>query len=112
MNSRYHELCERDQTYPTDMERKSMFWILASNEELYRKIQYIYDFEDKCILPECLSSPDFDFSSSAKCLIHLAFNLYNGFNDGKNDVYTVFYNLDAINFNIAITAIKIRFGKE
>lgn len=51
---RFEQLLAKDNTYETDVERKSLFWILANNDDLYKKVNYIYDFEDHSIKPECL----------------------------------------------------------
>lgn len=52
--SRFKELLDRDNTYPSDNERKALFWILAGNDDLFKKVDSIYDFKDHSIRPECL----------------------------------------------------------
>ena len=107
MNNRFNELIERDGTTPGDRERASLFWILANNDDLYRKARYIYDFEERCIRPECLEG-EIDLCSSSRRLIKLGFNLFNSIN--KADVTDVLCVLDNENFATAIEAIKIRFN--
>lgn len=106
---RYNKLLKRDGTHPKDIERLAMFWILAGNDDLYEKIDFIYDFDNNMIKPECLESGKVDFCSGSRTLIKLAFNLYNSFpSDSVIDTFNV---LDDYNFNLAIKAIQIRFGK-
>lgn len=107
---RYKELLERDGTHPKDSERKALFFILAGNEDLYNKVDYIYDFKDNSIHTDCLEGKDFDFCSSSRKLIKLAFNLYNSY-DFPADVVDTFYLLDNKNFNLALNAIKLRFDR-
>lgn len=105
---RYTDLLARDNTDARDVERNALFWILASNLDLYAKVSHIYDFEDRSIKPQCLDSDDVDFCSSSQKLIKLAFNLFNGF---PADILETFYVLDDDNFKLAMTAIRIRFNK-
>lgn len=105
--NKYNELIEKANVHQFDLERKSLFWILGNNKDLYSKINHIYDFKDNSIKPECLESSDVDFSSSSRNLIKLAFNLYNSF---PSDVVDTFSVLDEDNFEIAIKAIRIRFN--
>jgi hypothetical protein len=104
---RLQELLEKDKTHPKDMERKAMFYVLSGNDDLYSKVHHIYDFQENSINSECLDSNKVDFSSSARKLIKLAYNLYNGF---PADVSDTFYLLDEENSKLAIEAIKLRFN--
>lgn len=106
--NRFNQLLQRDNTLKSDVERESLFYIIAGNDDLYRKVDYIYDFENRCIKPECLESEEVDFCSSTRKLIKLAFNLYNGY---PADVLDTFRNLDDNNFELALNALKIRFKK-
>ena len=108
-NSRFTELLARDNTYKTDVERKALFWILAGNDDLYSKVDFIYDFEDHSIKPECLENEAVDFCSSSQKLIKLGFNLYNSY---PADVLDTFYVLDDENFNLALDALKIRLHRK
>ena len=103
---RLQELLAKDKTHPKDMERKAMFYILSGNDDLYSKVHHIYDFQENSIKSECLESDNVDLSSSARRLINLAFNLYNGL---PADVSDTFYLLDEDNSQLAIEAIKLRF---
>ena len=115
MNKRYNELLEKDGTKAGDQERQALFFILAGNDELYNKIHNIYDFKGRMIKHDLLEvnedSPDYiaEPSSSGTKLIRLAFNLYNSKN--KADICDTFAGLDRSNFELALTAIKIRFNQ-
>lgn len=75
-------LVDRDKMYKEDLERKALFYILSGNLNLYQKVDYIYDFENRVITPKCLESTEVDFCDSSRKLIKLAFNLFNGFPAG------------------------------
>lgn len=106
---RFSQLLERDGTHHGDTERKALFYILAGNDDLYNKVDYIYDFEDNSINTDCLESEEVDFCSSSRKLIKLAFNLYNSY---PADVIDTFYLLDNNNFNLALNAIKLRLNRD
>lgn len=110
---RFNELLKRDGTNPRDLERQSLFYILAyANEgDLFNKVNYIYDFEDNCIKLECLEESTVDLCSSAVSLICLGFNLFNGYVEERSDVLSILGGLDDTNYNIAKKAIDIRFNK-
>jgi len=57
-----------------------------------------------------LDSDKVDFSSSAKALIRLGFNLYNGYSDDRTNPMDIFYSLDSSNYNLAMFATDLRFG--
>lgn len=105
---RFNHLLERDGTHHGDSERRSLFYILAGNDDLYSKVDFIYDFEDNSINPDCLESEEVDFCSSSRKLIKLAFNLYNSY---PADVIDTFYLLDNNNLNLALNAIKLRLNR-
>ncbi len=102
----YLELLEKASVHQLDVERKSLFWILGNNQDLYSKINHIYDFNDNSIKLECLESSNVDFCNSSRNLIKLGFNLYNGY---PADVLSVFSSLDDANFEVATKALRIRF---
>lgn len=106
--SRFLELLDRDGTHVKDLERKAMFYILSRNDDLYKKVNHIYDFKDHSIKPECLESSVVDLCSSSRRLIALAFNLYNGY---PADVSDTLFVLDEGNFEIAMNAMRMRFDK-
>jgi hypothetical protein len=98
----------KDNTYPGDAERYSLFYILAGNSELAsRGIDTFYNFKEHMIKS---SSVKGCFSSSARTLIKLAFNLYNSLHKSET-VSNTFYNLDDGNMTLAMNAIMIRFKR-
>lgn len=98
-----------DSTHQSDTERISLFYILCGNDDLYSKINHIYDFKEKSIRLDCLESEDIDFSSSSRSLVKIGFNLYNGY---PADISETLSTLDEDNFTLAVEAIKIRFNME
>lgn len=120
--SRFIELLEREGAHKDDLERKALFYILSGNDDLYSKVNHIYDFDEHLIKPECLGvteemiangyehndSKEPDFCSSSRALVKLAFNLYNG---SPADVLSVFCVLEQENFDLAMDAIRIRLNK-
>lgn len=105
---RFNKLMERDQTSPNDSERKALFYILSGNEDLYKKVTSIYDFDNHWIKSDCFEKVD--FSGGAYRMVQLAFNLYNG--SPAPDPLELFSSLDQYNFRICINAIFLRFGFE
>lgn len=110
-NEQFEQLIKRDGTHSGDTERRALFWILSSNDDIMKKVGHIYDFEENWIKLECLESPDVDFCSSSRSLIRLGFNLYNGYHENGTDVLSIFCTLDDQNYAIAMEAIKIRLGR-
>jgi len=108
---RFKELLQSDNTYREDVERRSLFYILSGNEDLFRKKNHIYDFKDHSIEPDCLDSENVDFSTSSKALIRLGFNLYNSYSDDSTSPIDILYSLDGNNYNLAMNGMDIRFGK-
>ena len=108
---RFEELLNKDGTSEGDRERRSLFWILANNSDLYSKVKYIYDFEDRCIKLECIEGVTVDLCSSSRALIRLSFNLFNGYNGERTDRSNILAPLDCDNYNTAIQAINIRFNR-
>lgn len=41
--NKFNQLLKRDQTYERDVERRALFYIIAGNEDLYNKVEFIYD---------------------------------------------------------------------
>lgn len=105
---RFNELIIQDNTNESDIERKSLFYILASNDELYNNADIIYNFNERMINLEVIERDHLNIGSGAKNLIKLGFNLYNG---NEADIKTTFQNLDDDNFELALNAIKFRFDK-
>lgn len=106
VDTQYADLLARDKTRPNDVERKAMFWIIASNEGLYCRANTFYDFTEHSKKPDGTGI----LSSGEKALMDLAFNLFNGY-ENSADVLDVFSQLDEDGFNAAVHAIRIRFGK-
>ena len=102
-----------DGTSPGDVERISLFYIIAGSDELYKKRRFIYDTKGHRIRSSCLVSPGVDFSSGMGALVRLGFNLYNGYRGENGKGMTpmeLFWNLDARNRRIALNALRIRMG--
>lgn len=105
---RFLELMAEDDTSFTDIERVSLFYILAGNNELYKKRRHIYDSNRHGICA-CFENRDVDFSSGMGALIKLGFNLYNGWPDGDVSPRTLLGCLDDYNLELAQKAMLIRF---
>ncbi len=107
---RFNILTERDHTHEKDIERRAMFYIFAGVEDLFSKINHLYDFGEQIIMPETLKESRIDLTSSMRALVKLGFNLYNGYeSDNFRDTFSV---LDETNRYIAIEALKYRFRIE
>lgn len=107
----FNELIQKDNTNPRDTERYALFYIIAGSEDLFRKRNFIYDFESNGIKTNCLDHGSVDLSTSAKALVRLAFNLYNSYEDKYTTPVDIFYSLDNDNYNLAMNSINIRFGR-
>lgn len=106
-NERFNKLIEKDGTRSNDVERIALFYIFSRNYELYTKVNSLYDFNTHWIKDDCFEKVD--FSSGAKKMGQLAFNLYN--NSPTPSLLEMFANLDSKNYNLAMKAINIRFNK-
>ncbi|WP_052487854.1 DUF6075 family protein [Gordoniibacillus kamchatkensis] len=104
--SRFEELCKRDNTHSKDIERRSLFYVISGNESLYRNVDSIYDFEENAIRLEAFNEPF--LTGGTRSLIDLAFNLYNAAST-ECSVHHLFSALDKRNSMLAIEAIKLRF---
>lgn len=107
----FNELIQKDNTHPRDTERYSLFYIIAGNEDLFRKRKFLYDFESNGIKANCLDDGNVDLSSSAKALVRLAFNLFNSYEDKYTTPIDIFYSLDHKNYSLAMNSIDIRLGR-
>lgn len=105
---RFFQLMGKSNTRWTDVERKGLFYILAQ-EDLYLKINKLYDFENNWILPENIENGGVDLSGGMRAMVTLAFNLYNGY-ECESPV-DIFSRLDSENFEICMTAIHMRFDR-
>ncbi|SKC66571.1 DUF6075 family protein [Maledivibacter halophilus] len=108
----FKSILMEDNTNPKDVERQSLFYIIAGNEDLYSKRKHIYDFAERAINPECLESSEVDFSSSSRALIRLGYNLYNSYSDKYTTPIDILYGLDSDNYVLALNSLDIRFGVE
>lgn len=104
---RINELIKLDGTEKEDNSRLALFYIISNIDELYHKVNYLYDFQKHEIKLDVFENQDVDFSGSSYNLILLGYNLYNAFN--KADVNKIFSLLDNKRMNIAFRAIKIKF---
>ncbi len=100
----------KDKSNPKDMERLAMFYILAGNSDLYSKVNQIYDFDEHLIKLECLTNRSVDLCSSARALVELGFNLYNGYEDKNFTPMDILSNLDSEKFSLAMESLNVRFG--
>ena len=106
----FYQLLAKDHTDAFDIERHSLFYILAGNKDLYQKRNHIYDASNHCIIL-CLEQEkqNIDLSNGAKALVKLGFNLYNREHQKESSVWDVFASLDNQNRLLAYHAIKLRF---
>jgi len=93
------------------MERICLFYIIAGVDDLYFKRSSIYDFK-KHAIKSCLEEGTVDFSSGARALVRLGFNLYNGYCANSMSPLELFWHLDSKNRLIAQNAIRLRFPCE
>jgi len=108
---KYLRLIVEDGMSFDDMERASLFYIIAGNEDLYKKRRYIYYPIEHCIR-SCPWQNGIDFSSGMRSLIRLGYNLYNGWTDEYTTPINLFGNLDEQNQKLAQNALLIRFNSD
>ncbi len=108
--TRFEDMILEDSTYPDDLERFALFYIISGNESLYTKRHEVYDWQESAIRP-CLEDEAYKFSSASLSLIRLGFNLYNGYSDRYTNPKDLLYNLDETNLQLASNAINIRFNR-
>lgn len=108
---RFMLMAAEDGMDPQDSERASLFCLNAGNEGLYRKKRFIYNPVGHCIRA-CLDNPDVDFSSGAKSLVRLGFNLYNGWLDRYTTPLSLLSSLDSSNLQLAGNAIMIQLNSQ
>ena len=111
---RFNKCIEQDRTYEYDFERKSLFYILTGNDDLYRRIEDIYDFDDRSINLDVILNKSHELSSAARKMLSLGLNLYNNFKYIDFDLsdystLELFSGLDKYNFELCIRALRIRF---
>ena len=108
--NRLVSLLQKDNTHPSDVERLALFYIVAGNDDVCRKVKYIYNFVEHHIEPDCLYVSGVDFCSSSRSLVKLAYNLYNGYQNNDLSPVDLLSGLDSENFHLAIESMAIRFG--
>ncbi|WP_069649825.1 DUF6075 family protein [Caloranaerobacter ferrireducens] len=106
--NRFNTIISKDGTDLNDLNRKSLFYIISGNDELFNNRYYIYDLDKRWIAPDNLEQVNFIETSLA--LIELAYNLYNNFSSGS--ISNIFKGLDKDNFKLAIKGLKIRFNMD
>lgn len=109
--NRYEELLEKANVKKEDHERKALLYILAKNRELYKKAEYLYDFESNEIKPESIEKETINLSNDARKMAILAFNLFNGFTIEDDDVSNIFSLSSDKNYVFARHALNIRFNR-
>lgn len=107
--TRYQNMLNLAHVHRYDIERKSLFYILSGNKDLYQKKHAIYDFHKNAIMFEWLECGKVDLCSSSKALIRLGFNLYNGYYDNITNPLSLLCEMDSENLFIAYQAILLRF---
>ncbi|WP_113674317.1 DUF6075 family protein [Vallitalea guaymasensis] len=105
---RFIQLVERDGTELLDTKRKSLFYIVAGNDDLYNKLYQIYDFDKRVMRKECVNSNQLYDETSIK-LLTLAYVLIK---ENDDSLINLFHGLDDFNFELALSAIKIRYMGE
>lgn len=108
----YQKLLFQDHTHPKDIQRKSFFYIISGNEYLYLRRYSIYDFGIHEILPFNQVDDIMNLSDGSMMLLRLAYNLYNGNDEGNLIPYDVFYVLNKRNFTVVKGGIDMRFDME
>ncbi len=107
--TRYQNMLKLAGVHEYDIERKSLFYILSGNKDLYQTKNVIYDFHKNVIMFEWLECGKVDLCSSSKALIRLGFNLYNGYYDNITNPLSLLCEMDSENLFIAYQAILLRF---
>lgn len=110
----FNNLIKKGDVRSGDIERKSMFYIISGNNDLFKQVNNIYNFKDdelqerKETLEGDLYFPNVLTSNSSQKLLNLAVQLFNNTKD--QNVLDTFSGLDSENFQLALNAIKIRFN--
>ena len=118
LNSQHEEnfnnLIKKAEVRNGDIERKSLFYIISGNNDLFKQVNNIYNFKDdelqerKETLEGDLYFPNVLTSNSSQKLLNLAVQLFNNTKD--QNVLDTFSGLDSENFQIALNAIRLRFN--
>ena len=109
---RYKILIKKSMVRDEDVERRTLFYIIAGNlDDLYKQVDKIYNFQKQqlcCIKDGQVNFDNIYTSSSSKALLRLGIQLYNSGDDIT--VSEAFKYLDADNAQIALNAIKMRYN--
>ncbi len=106
---RFQTLAKKDSMKNDDIERISLFYLIAGNDNLYCERDKVYNWRSHGIRL-CLDEDTHCFSSGMASMIRLGFNLYNGYWDEYTNPKALLSNLDRTNQLLAHKAISIRFG--
>jgi hypothetical protein len=106
----YRQLLKLSNLHPCDREKKSLFYVLSGNSDLFTKKNYFYDFNKNYLIFTTFEKSNLDLCSSSKALLRLALNLFNGYCDELTNPLNLFFSLGNQNYNLAVNAILIRFG--
>lgn len=110
----FNNLIKKGDVRSGDIERKSMFYIISGNNDLFKQVNNIYNFKDdelqerKETLEGDLYFPNVLTSNSSQKLLNLAVQLFNNTKD--QNVLDTFSGLDSENFQLALNAIRLRFN--
>ena len=110
----FNNLIKKGDVRSGDIERKSMFYIISGNNDLFKQVNNIYNFKDdelqerKETLEGDLYFPNILTSNSSQKLLNLAVQLFNNTKD--QNVLDTFSGLDSENFQLALNAIRLRFN--
>lgn len=105
---RYRKLITIDHTDEEDLERKSLFYLLSSCEELWTSVYQIYDFEERSLYAD--AETRIPVSGAVLRMLELGRKLFSGHCKDYNDVKHLFSNLDIENFEVCMYAVRIFFG--
>lgn len=99
-------------TKKKDIEYTSLFYIISGCEELYKRIDDIYDLQEDCLIINYTSKGkpklrNLKLSASGEVLLDLGLQLYNG--EGNKIISKIFYLLDEEDKILAINSLKYRF---
>jgi hypothetical protein len=93
----------------SDRERLPLFYILSAFEDTYECNPLFYNYEKNCIHSTAFSHVRLDYDSHEE-LVRLGFNLYNS--SHKCNPCEMLITCGNSEREVAIEAIKIRFGME
>ena len=104
----FEQLIRADGTADWDIERRSMFYIISGNQELFMHADDIYNFSGRHLRSRYMKKLAF-LCSSSLCLLRLSVNLYNGTGRYGTDPHCIFSTLDRRNRTLAVNAISMRY---